>query len=241
VSELVLYQPPAHPWGMPNLSPFCIKLEAYLRLAQVPHRVEPANFRKAPKGKIPFVLLDGALVGDSQLVINELERRAGSKALDHGLGRHDAAIGHATRRMIEEGLYFISLYFRWGDPTGWTILAPEFRTALPAPFRILTPLIRRGQNKKLHAQGTGRHTAEEIAALGLADIDAMADLLGDQRYLLGDRPRTVDCTLYAFLESQLGFPNDAAPVRAHILTKPNLVAYRDRLRASRSRGASGRA
>src|SRR5262245_31449466 len=113
---------------MPNFSPFCTKLETYLRATATPHKVETADFRKAPKKKIPFVLLDGALVGDSQLIINELERRAGDKALDHGLSPRDVAIGHATRRMIEEGLYFVGLHMRWVDEGGWKVTTPVVKS-----------------------------------------------------------------------------------------------------------------
>lgn len=228
-TELILYQPAGRPWGMPNLSPFCIKLETYLRMAEVPHTVAAADFRKAPKGKIPYVALDGKLVGDSQLVINELERRAGARALDHGLSARDAAIGHAMRRMIEEGMYFIGLYTRWETEEGWAQTAPVLKQAIPSPKGLVARVARRINRKKLHAQGTGRHTVDEIHGLGAADYDALATLLGDQPYVLGDRPRVVDCTLYAFLEGILRFPC-ATPLQAHAAGKANLVAYRDRIR-----------
>lgn len=214
---------------MPNLSPFCSKLETYLRMAEVPHTVAPADFRKAPKGKIPYVSLDGKLVGDSQLVINELERRAGDRALDHGLSARDAAIGHAVRRMIEEGTYFIGLYGRWATDEGWAQTAPVLKQAIPSPKGLVARIARRINRKKLHAQGTGRHTVEEIQGLGTADYDALSTLLGDQPFFLGDRPRVVDATVYAFLEGILRFPC-ATPLQAHAGGKANLVRYRDRIR-----------
>jgi hypothetical protein len=54
---------------------------------------------------------------------------------------------------------------------------------------------------------------------------APAELLGDQPFLLGGRPRTVDCTLYACLESVLGFPIDSL-LRARVAARANLVDYR---------------
>ena len=94
---------------------------------------------------------------------------------------------------------------------------------------FVIPLVRRDQLKKLHHQGTGRHTMEEITAMGAADFDATAELLGDRPFLLGDRPRTVDCTLYAFLEAVLGFPIDSG-LKKHASSHANLVAYRQRFR-----------
>jgi glutathione S-transferase len=229
VEPIVLHQPPTRPWGTPNMSPFCCKLETYLRMAEVPYTAVAADFRKAPKGKIPFVSIDGgALMGDSQLIIEELERRLGDRALDHGLSPRDRATGRIVRRAMEEALYFVGLYFRWKTDEGYALLAPEFKKILPAPLRIAMPLIRRRVKKQLHKQGTGRHTVEEVAAMGAADLGAVAELLGDRPFLLGDRPRTPDATIYAFLEAVLGFPLESAIQVA--ASHPNLVAYRGRVR-----------
>lgn len=65
--------------------------------------------------------------------------------------------------------------------------------------------------------------------MGIADWDALALLLGDKPFFLGDQPRTVDCTIHAFLEATLGFPVDSA-LKRHIASKPALIAYRQRIR-----------
>jgi hypothetical protein len=66
--------------------------------------------------KQPYVELDGRVVGDSQLVIDELERKLaadGKRALDAGLSARDAAIGRLARRTLEEAMYFVGIYVRW--------------------------------------------------------------------------------------------------------------------------------
>ena len=52
MSELVVHViPPA--WGLPSIGPFCLKLEAHLRMADVPYRsVVDATPFKGPKGKL---------------------------------------------------------------------------------------------------------------------------------------------------------------------------------------------
>lgn len=212
---------------MPNASPFCTKLETYLRMAEVPHKLAPMKLGQAPKGKIPYVHLDGRYMGDSQLIIEELERKLGVKALDAGLAPRDAAIARLTRRAIEEASYFIGVYVRWSMDAGYVAMRNEFRTFIPG---IVVPFIRRTQIKKLHGQGTGRHTTEEVMAMGAADFAAVAELLGDQPFFLGDAPRTIDATLYAFVEAVLGFPVDS-PLKAAVGSHANLVAYRQRIRA----------
>jgi glutathione S-transferase len=208
MNELTLYQPPTRPWNTPNLSPFCTKLECYLRMAEIPYKTAAMQLGKAPKGKIPYVVLpDGKAMGDSQLIIEHLERALtteGKPALDDG------------------AYYFAGMYVRWRTDDGFAAVRDEFKKFVPG---LIIPLIRRDMRKKLHAQGTGRHSLDEVIALGAADLESCAELLGDKPFLLGDRPRTVDCTVYAYLESLLGFPVDS-PLRARIAARANLVDYR---------------
>jgi glutathione S-transferase len=231
MNEIVLYQPPTRPWGTPNMSPFCAKLETYLRMTEIPYRTAPSGtMRAAPKGKIPWVGIDGTTMGDSQLVIDELERRLaadGKRALDAGMSAHDRAVAHVARRTLEEGLYFVGLYARWQHDDGYAVVREEFKKFVPS---IAVPIVRRVMVRKLHKQGTGRHTFAEAMALGAADFDAIAELLGDKPYLTGDAPRVVDCSLYAFLETVLGLPLDT-PLKQGAAAHANLVALRGRIRA----------
>jgi hypothetical protein len=72
----------------------------------------------------------------------------------------------------------------------------------------------------LHNQGTGRHSRDEIYAIGCRDLTAIADLLSDQPYFLGAEPSSVDATAYAFLANVLWAPIDS-PLRAHAAKLPN--------------------
>ena len=43
-------------FAIPNLSPFCCKLETWLRIAGIPYEtVDTPDPRKGPKGKLPFI------------------------------------------------------------------------------------------------------------------------------------------------------------------------------------------
>ena len=226
MDEITLHQPPLRSWGSPNASPFCTKLETYLRMANVPHKLAAMKPGQMPKGKIPYVHMDGKFMGDSQLILEEIERKLGDKALDHGISARDAAISRVTRRTLEEATYFIGAYLRWQLDDGYNAIRSEFKKMLPG---LVVSIIRRSVIKKAHAQGTGRHTPEEAMAMGAADFAAVAHLLGDRPYLLGDVPRTVDATVFAFLEAILGFPVDS-PMKAAVGSHANLVAYRKRIR-----------
>ncbi len=57
-------------WGLPTVGPFALKLLAWLELAGVPYvQVVEPNPRKGPKGKNPWIELDGEPIGDSEVII----------------------------------------------------------------------------------------------------------------------------------------------------------------------------
>src|SRR5207249_2514058 len=130
-------------WGTPNLSPFCAKLETYLRITEIPYKVAPMARGDAPKGKIPYVVLDGKFVGDSQLIIDELEKRLaaeGKRPLDDGLSPRDQATSHLIRRSLEEAFYFVGMYNRWKTDDGYAVVRAEFKKFVPS---FVIPFIRR--------------------------------------------------------------------------------------------------
>eukprot|EP00833_Pecoramyces_ruminatium_P016653 jgi/Orpsp1_1/1190685/evm.model.d7180000080553.2 len=48
---------------LPSLSPFCLKLEAYLRFASLKYTVvQKPDFSLAPKGKLPFIERNGEIL-----------------------------------------------------------------------------------------------------------------------------------------------------------------------------------
>ena len=63
----------------------------------------------------------------------------------------------------------------------------------------------------------------------LPEVQEVADFLGDQPYLLGPQPCTLDAIGYAFLANVLWAPLDSA-LRRHAAARPNLQAYCQRMR-----------
>jgi glutathione S-transferase len=215
-------------WGTPDLSPFVIKLETWLRLAGLPYeRRDGGNPMQAPRGKIPYLEIDGERLGDSQVIIEELTRRLGV-ALDAGLTAEELAVARLARRTLEEGTYFTALRLRWLEEDGWALQQPAFKVLFPAFVApIAMPMIRRQVRNAARVQGIGRYTREEVIRLAADDLGAIETLLGDRPYLLGDAPRSVDATVYAFLVAIQKHPGDTAANRA--ARSPRLLAYTERL------------
>lgn len=218
-------------FGLPNASPFCMKLETYLRMAGLPFElVNDGNVMKAPLGKLPWIEDGSTAVADTQFIIEHLKARHGDP-LDAWLTPLQRAQATAFQRLFEEDLYWAVVHTRWIDDAGWALTRQAFFGALPPPLSwILPPLARRGLRQELRGHGMGRHPVAEIHAIGCRDITAVADFLGDQPFMLGDRPSSLDAIAYAFLANLLWAPVDS-PLRRHARARPTLEAYCRRMQA----------
>jgi len=226
---ITLYQfPPV--WGLPNASPFCMKVETYLRMTGLPYECRNiVNPAKAPKGKLPFIRDNSKGIADSGFIIEYLKQTYGDK-LDAGLDVRQRATAHLIRRTLEEGLYWCALYDRWVVNENWAITGPAFFGTLPRVVRRLVMRIaRRAIIRQIHAQGAGRHARAEVYAMGIADIAVIADLLGKNDYFLGSAPTSVDACAYAFTANLLWTPLDSPLTRA-AKSHANLVAYAERMK-----------
>ena len=217
--------------GTPNPGPFCIKLETALRLAGLAYETSYAtNPNQGPKLKVPFAEIDGTRMGDSTLILEQLKKTRGLD-LDARLSPAERGQSHALQRMIEEQLYFVAVYARWMEDKNWAVIKDLFFGKLPLPLRLFVPrMARKSVGANLVAQGTARHTRDEIYALGAADLKAMSDVLGNKDFFFGSEPSMADASAYALLITIIG-PDLASPLKDAALTHPNLIAYTERMGA----------
>ena len=209
-----------------NVSPFTLKLETWLKLAGLPYQVVALrNPGQGPKGKLPFIEDDdGSLVADSSLIIERLSRRRGID-LDAGLGPGERAHALALQRLFEDHLYFVVVWSRWLDPEGWRSFGPALFQGIPPPLQqAIAAFVRRRLRGDLRAQGLGRHSPAEIYAMGRADLEAIAILLGARPFVFGERPTTIDAIAYGFLANILLVPIETELARI-ARSLPTLVAW----------------
>jgi glutathione S-transferase len=172
----------------------------------------------------------GKVVADSAFIVDYLKATYGDK-LDARLTVSERALGVLIQRTFEESLYWPVVHSRWIDDIGFAKVDDAVFGGMKFPLRQIIPVLgRRGLRKQLHAQGTGRHSRDEIYAIGCRDISALSDVLGDKPYFLGNEPSSIDATGYAFLANLLWVPIDL-PMRAHAAKLPNLEAYCQRMKA----------
>jgi glutathione S-transferase len=221
-------------WGMPDLSPFVVKIETYLRLAGIPYETKVGDPRKAPKKKIPYIADDGVVVADTRFIVEHLETKRGI-SLDARLTPRERAIAAAFQSMLEEHLYFVMVYERWQLDANWARLAPTLQKILagvgvPGPMTgLVSGMARKQMLKSLGAQGTGRHSPPEVGRIGERLVGALAEQIGDGPFFFGAEPATIDAAAYAFGSGLLETPFEG-PVRDAAVRKQNLKAYVDRIK-----------
>jgi len=214
--------------GAPDSSPFVIKTMVLLKLAGLTYRDVQGNPLKAPKKLLPYIEDEGATVADSTLIRRHIERKYGVD-FDAALSPEQTAVAWAVERMCEDHLYFAMLEERWLDRATFKKGVGTMFGVLPAPLRpIAKVMLRRANVARLHGHGLGRHNKSDIAMLGTHDIDALAALIGDKLYLMGEKPCGSDAFVFGIVTSILTPPLHGA-LRAAVQKRANLVAYRDRL------------
>jgi glutathione S-transferase len=211
-------------FGRPSPSPFCMKLECLLLMAGLPYRSVPVDLATAPKGKAPWIEADCARVGDSALGILHLERKHGLE-LERGLSPAERAAARGLGVMLEERTHFVMVHDRCLDEANWPIVRDAFLGDLPPPVQ---DQIRQKQREKILAQGLGAHTPEEMHALAVADVDALAEWLGDKPFFMGPAPTKIDATVHAFVCNFLAEPF-ITPLKDATKRHANLVAYDRRM------------
>ncbi len=228
VSELVVHQLPGA-WGLPSISPFCLKLDAYLRIAGIPFRaIVDATPFKGPKGKLPWIEHEGKRIGDSGLIIEYLEGRFGC-GLNGDLSTAERAVARAMRRLIEENLYWTMVYDRWMVDENWSRFRDVVLGELSFPVRrIIGPIARRGVRRQLQGHGIGLHSQDEVYAIGQGDIGAIADFLGAKPFLMGATASELDAIAYGFLANIARVPIES-PLKREVLDRANLVDYLGRI------------
>jgi len=215
----------------PDYSPFVIKVMTLLRMAGLDYVDKRRLPGGSPKGKLPYLDDNGVRIEDSTFIRFHLERAYGID-FNTGLSPEQRAQSWAIEKLCEDHLYWIGLYVRWIIDDNFERGAARLFDPLPSPLRpFLKWMVRRRMKNHLWAQGTGRHTVDEITDLGARDIEALSALLGEKAFLFGDSPCAADASAFAFLSANTAAISEF-PVREAILRSENLCAYHDRMMKS---------
>src|SRR5437879_1025966 len=129
-------------FGLPDPSPFVTKAEVLLKMAGLPYRTDTTGFRKAPKGKLPYIEDGGERIADSTFIRLHLEQKYGVD-FDRGLDPERRAIAWAFEKLAEDHLYWAIVESRWSDDANFDKGPRTFFRVVPAPLRpIVIAMVR---------------------------------------------------------------------------------------------------
>ncbi|HID46329.1 MAG TPA: glutathione S-transferase family protein [Chromatiaceae bacterium] len=216
-------------WGLPNASPYCMKVETYLRWARIDYRIEICDPRRSPSGQIPFITVGSETITDSQRIIEYFESQRGG-SLDQSLSKDRRSEAWFVRTRVEEVLYWQITYMRWGDPQGWACFLPDLKQYLSGwkravlPYMIRIQLLRQMRRHDL----TPRDVTGSYAS-GVRVLDQLSHYLADKPFFMGEQIRSLDMSLYAFLANIIDQPHTNR-LQEHARTLDNLMAYCTRMK-----------
>lgn len=190
-----------------EISPFCDKIRRILNVKRVPYAVEEVPPTKTlsvvrklnPAGKLPFLVADGTVVADSTDIAYWLEAKYPEPRLVPDDPR-ERGLCHVLEDWADESLYFYEMRLRFTLPHNARRFIPELvkyegslvRTI--APYAM--PFVLRSQ---VSSQGVGKRPLDVVLRDVERHLDALAGILGDGRWLIGDRLTIADVSVFAQL------------------------------------------
>ncbi len=184
--------------------------------------------RKAPKGKLPYLLADGEKIADSELITEYLNETTQGRVYA-GLTPEQKARGVALTRLAEDHLYWIGVASRWLDDAWWPHVVENFFGFVPGFIRSFAAGRARKQVRQTyHLQGLGRHTLEEQRDFARRDLQALEDSVPATGFLFGDAPGIFDFTVAGMMA---GFYDNQPPtwLTELALPYPGLHDYTERV------------
>ena len=215
-------------WGIPNISPFCLKVETFLKMAKIPYQnIYDFDIRKAPKKRFPYIEIEGKKIADSEFIIDLIQEKE-KVDLDAHLNQKERAISEAFKSLLEEDLISCMLYSRWVDKRYFPTIKTDLFGSLPIPLRWIIPKIaQKNVKKRLNFGGILSHNEEEIYQIGIKHIQSVANFLADKPYFMGGKPSRIDATAFAFIVN-CTHSKIETPLQKEALKHENLKVYSKR-------------
>ncbi len=122
------------------------------------------------------------------------------------------------------------MYTRWNySYANWQQNKQAIFNVLPVLARDCVAFVYQYLIKKqIYGQGAGRLSEDDIFSLAAEDVSALAVFLGEKDYFMGDKPTTIDATIYGFLINIIACPIES-PLKNLVLEQKSLVEYCQRM------------
>ena len=210
-------------FGVADNNPYGLKIFAFLKLCKLPfrheHILDPKN---APRGQLPYIVDDGAHIGDSDAIVAHLIQKYGLK-IDRGLTPAQWDTHLMIRRMLDD-LYWVMSYSRWSDERFWPEFCGAFIKTHPAVPPEVLEAARKYNFQRYYYQGIGRCEPATVYERGVADIETLANIMPKSGYFFGPEPTSIDAAIYGFIANIYFYASDT-PLKACLLSHRGLVKH----------------
>jgi glutathione S-transferase len=201
--KFILYQALSPVGGVTgSMSPFCVKMDCFLRAAKIPFESKNTSIFDSPKGKIPWGRHGSEVLCDSadmiEYVVNSLSKASpagepqalstreadtstclGDVILPGSMDPASRALAEAVGSMAENSLYFAAVHNRWLRDEGFAVCDQAFFRNLPPVLGpVIKAMVRKDVYNSLFGQGIARHSVEDVDRRARADVDTIARALG---------------------------------------------------------------
>merc|ERR1719373_44089 len=224
---------------IPSISPFCLKLESWLKLHGIKYQnVDHKCKFRSKKGMLPFIEMNGEEIADSNIIIETLSKKF-DKEMPAELTQDQKNVQHAMIAMVENHLHWTIVYWKSKDVDnilkGYKLnLQSAIGSKAPASllnFYFKYTFCRKGL-KKVRSNGMGVHTAEEIENFGKKDLQTLSEMLGDKEFFFGDEPAMLDLVVFSHVAQLVMVDKEyACPLRDYLEADcKNLVGLVNRMK-----------
>lgn len=211
---------------IPNLSPFALKLETYMRMTNIKYIVDIEEPMGSVRGKCPWITLNGEEFSDSELIMDHLSRTVPQPFGEFSPEQH--ALGRAVQVMLDEHTVLFIAYKRYildNMKNVYSMVSKKYANY----FRFMKFFFWRKFRNFFWMIGVGRFNEQEVMFFMFREIEALSNLLGNKQFLLGDNISVYDAAVFAELTQILY--GCAPEVERKVRDKyANLVQYHDRMK-----------
>lgn len=216
-------------FGLRNVSPFCLKVEMALTYLNDEYEiVEEKDPRKSPKGKLPYIVINGESIADSEIILEHLGQTHGG-ALYGDLSEDEYARGFAFTRLAEDHLYWLMVASRWLDDDWFPNIENGFFGFVPRLIRpLVSKMARKQVFKTLDLHGLGRHNLEQQRGFARRDLRSLSCAISSHPFIGGERLTAFDFSVASLL-SGIYDQQPATWITPIAEEFPNLQAYAERV------------
>ncbi|KAE9549538.1 hypothetical protein FO519_007256 [Halicephalobus sp. NKZ332] len=188
----------------PNLSPYCLKVETFLRAHNIKYEPIMSYTIRSKYGKLPFIELNGKQIADSDFILHHLLKHF---KINENLTSEQRGIARAVDRMLDQSTVKPLFYFRCMENAD-NFINPNV-SGLPIPGFLAFIARNRYYKSMSHAlkvDGVGRMKRDDVITVLRRDLQSLDDILGDKKFLLGVLPTTPDFSMFGQLASTYYLP-----------------------------------